>query len=361
MTIDSKGWNLYKDIMLVCKKVENKDNYYLAYVVNPKNKVQLENARRWAKGYIDNEVFEFTLDNSDFHMEILSSANNSSQGGKLSFWTCLFKKDNNKFEIGINAELLEKLIHYTTIINGQVQDTVCFCRHSGQVGVLTDKIPQYIEAKIVEQKKEKLASSKKTSNYKKGKVYESLTLSTLCLGEIEKKYEVKPIFKDILGQHIEAKPIIVKLDKPKLYKLCVDYPKYSNYNSMKEVLNNLSIENQWGNKEPDYYPLSDMKDKTPARIEKESNLILDDDLSDLANYINKCLNYFEKKMKEKDYMKSYWYGLYLDVVCISNNLPENQIISLEEYNKLYSEEMEQNIQKIKNRWGYIKEVQIKWV
>ncbi len=83
MTIDSKGWNLYKDIMLVCKKVENKDNYYLAYVVNPKNKVQLENARRWAKGYIDNEVFEFTLDNSDFHMEILSSANNSSQGGKL--------------------------------------------------------------------------------------------------------------------------------------------------------------------------------------------------------------------------------------------------------------------------------------
>lgn len=130
---------------------------------------------------------------------------------------------------------------------------------------------------------------------------------------------------------------------------------------MKEVLNNLSIENQWGNKEPDYYPLSDMKDKTPARIEKESNLILDDDLSDLANYINKCLNYFEKKMKEKDYMKSYWYGLYLDVVCISNNLPENQIISLEEYNKLYSEEMEQNIQKIKNRWGYIKEVQIKWV
>lgn len=72
-------------------------------------------------------------------------------------------------------------------------------------------------------------------------------------------------------------------------------------------------------------------------------------------------NYFEKKMNEGDYRKSYWYKLYLDVVCFSNSLPENQIISLEEYNKLYSEEMEQNIQKIKNRWGYIKEVQIKWV
>ena len=361
MVLEDKEWNLYTDLILVCKRVENKNNYYKAYVVNPKNKKQLETAREWARGYRDNEVIEFNFENSDFQMEILSSANGSSQGGKLSFWTCLFKKDNNKFEIGINADLLEKLIQYTTIINGQVQETVCFCRYSGQVGVLTDNMPQYLEAKSLIKKKENLASSKKTSKYKKGKIYETLTLSTLCLGEVEKKYEVKPIFQEIDGQYIKAKPVIVKLDKPKVYKLCVDYNKFSNYNSMKKDFETLKIENQWDNKNPDYYPLADLTDKNPARIEKDSDLVLDDSLSDLIEYINECIKYLEKKMYEKTYNKSYWYNLYLNAICISNNIPENQMLSIEDYNNMHKDVMDQNIQKLKNRWSYMKEVNIKWV
>ena len=48
--MDNSLWNLYDEIILVCKKTD-KNNYYKAYVVNPNNKTQLETARRWAIGY----------------------------------------------------------------------------------------------------------------------------------------------------------------------------------------------------------------------------------------------------------------------------------------------------------------------
>ena len=57
--------------------------------------------------------------NDGFRLRILSAAGNSSQSGKLSFWTCeVTAPDNRTFNVGVNSELMCELICSSCFING---------------------------------------------------------------------------------------------------------------------------------------------------------------------------------------------------------------------------------------------------
>ena len=169
MKYSYEGWTLYDKVIIVEKIVYNY-NYGLGkriktdekqgYIVDPKNKKQLETAMSWAetKEYDynpetkQNEIIKVNkgiiheFQNEDFEIELLDSAEGSSQGGKLSFWNCKISKDDKSWIIGINADLLLKCLKSCTWVNGKCQDKVMFARCKGGVGVLSKNSPEYIKA-----------------------------------------------------------------------------------------------------------------------------------------------------------------------------------------------------------------------
>lgn len=144
----------------------------------------LETAKNWARErewdsetrkytYLDTyEIYE--TDNKDFEISIYDSAGGSSQGGKLSFWNCLIRKDGKEFLLGIQADSLCELLKVADFHKGVCQEGVSIYRNkmvkvARTVDVSYDKV---------------VLSGKKTSKWKKGKVYRTKTMSSICLGEI---------------------------------------------------------------------------------------------------------------------------------------------------------------------------------
>ena len=144
----------------------------------------LETAKNWARKrewnpetkqytYLDTyEIYE--TDNKDFEISIYDSAGGSSQGGKLSFWNCLIRKDGKEFLLGIQADSLCELLKVADFHKGVCQEGVSIYRDKAvkvarTVDVSYDKV---------------VLSGKKTSKWEKGKVYRTKTMSSICLGEI---------------------------------------------------------------------------------------------------------------------------------------------------------------------------------
>ena len=138
------GWTLSDEITLVIKKDTYRDcGYPQAYLVNPKDKKQLQRAIEWGtdkkylydengnsikddRGYSKYELIEpeiHTIKNEGFTVEFLDSAHGSYQGGKQSFWNCLVYNEDLKFVIGINSELLLYAIKQSTFTNGRSTET----------------------------------------------------------------------------------------------------------------------------------------------------------------------------------------------------------------------------------------------
>ena len=70
--------------------------------------------------------------NGTFEFIIYDSADGSSQGGKLSFWTAIIKTpDKKEFRIGINADILLDLLKYNTFVNGICSNKVWLGRIKG--------------------------------------------------------------------------------------------------------------------------------------------------------------------------------------------------------------------------------------
>ena len=144
----------------------------------------LETAKNWARKrewdsenriytYLDTyEVYE--TDNKDFEISIYDSAGGSSQGGKLSFWNCLIRKDDKEFLLGIQADSLCELLKNADFHKGVCQESVSIYRNK-MVKVARTQDVNY--DKIV-------LGGKKTSKWEKGKVYRTKTMSSICLGEV---------------------------------------------------------------------------------------------------------------------------------------------------------------------------------
>lgn len=186
MNAKYSGWSLLKKVKIVYSNNDyitvNNKKIPKAYVVDASNKKSLETAISWAAGYSNAEAKIIDTDNSDFSFTIGRSAMGSTQGGKLSFWMCIMsKKDVPEFSVGINADLLVNVLLQSTFIDGKCQEKVMFARQSAQLGVLHRKMSEYEEALHDEELKSSI-SKNKTSNWKIGYEYNTVTKSDMLLG-----------------------------------------------------------------------------------------------------------------------------------------------------------------------------------
>ena len=230
-----EGWNLYNKVIIVGKAMTkwNRDTYrwetleglQQGYIVDPKNKKQFENAQCWAQTWRydgNGKVIEKisgtvdTFDNDGFEIELMDSAEGSSQGGKLSFWNCKITKDGRTWVVGINADLLLRALCSCAWEKGKCLEPVMFARYKGGVGVLTKSSPEYQQAQADMQTKANMNKGK-TTKYQLGHSYETITESDIYFGKIYCWY--KPIYKQndyhyynsIIGFELLQKPIIKEL------------------------------------------------------------------------------------------------------------------------------------------------------
>lgn len=214
--MDYKGYKLLDKIMLVCRDLPTKEDgrgincgktCYQAYFVDPSSKSQLESARSWArwteygpdhknaKGKwvydwkIDHKPAEFTFDNDGFTLELLDCAGGSSQGGKLSFWNCLVKKDDKTFMIGINSEMLLNLLKDADFNKGVCQSPLIFITQKGRVG-LTVKDSETYKQCISDRNLKKKFGSETTSKFAFGDLLKTATLKEAYLGSLTQYYTV---------------------------------------------------------------------------------------------------------------------------------------------------------------------------
>ena len=212
--MDYKGYKLLDKIILVCKDLPSRKDgrgwnegatCYQAYFVDPSNKSQLASARNWAvwtehgeyyrdadgkwtyDWEIDHKPVEFEFDNNGFTLELLDCAGGSSQGGKLSFWNCLVKKDDKTFKIGINSEMLLELLKDATFINGICQSPLIFITQKGKVGLTVEGSETYKQCVIDRELKKDLKKTA-TSKFSFGDITKTPTITDVYLGTIKQYY-----------------------------------------------------------------------------------------------------------------------------------------------------------------------------
>lgn len=255
-------------VVLVSKNVE--EDYLPTYVVKFDNKQQLENAIDWStyydygrydevtKSYPNKKVIEpliNTFDNKGFKLSLLECANNSSQGGKLSFWNCIVEKDNMKFKIGINTTLLLDLLKESTFVNGVCQQPVCFVNRSGQTGMCVEDGNIYNEVKKSEQDKLNIRQTA-TYKYSFGNKVVSNNLTQIYLGKFYQYYTCNLLPRYLYSTE-KDEYVIRKLAKPKPIYLYIDYNDYKNVDDL--------FSNTW--------KLTENNSQVKRKVEDSSNLI----------------------------------------------------------------------------------------
>ncbi len=206
--MDYSGINLPENVIIV----ENKHGQ--GYVV-PEGS-SLDNARYWAKSS-DWEPKEYKYKNGTFTLRVANAAGRSSQGGKLSFWDCQIRaEDEKEFLIGIASDGLAELIINNTLINGKCQNKIYFAKCGNSTWAITENMPSYKVA--LEDKK--IKETKTTSKYKPGDLVSSLTSTDVYLGEVYEYitiYRTIPWFKRIEVGKCTYDRLVVINDAPKKY------------------------------------------------------------------------------------------------------------------------------------------------
>lgn len=152
-----------------------------AYVGDATDENQLNTGLSWVGCGREEEPEVKYFDNDGFTLEIGYCPENSSQGGKLSFWRCkITTKDNYSFYTSINSKLLELLLKECTFINGVCQDKVVFVRNKSQLGVVKLNGIQYQQA--VADEYMRTHPKEKRNDYKPGDVVETLRDKYVYIG-----------------------------------------------------------------------------------------------------------------------------------------------------------------------------------
>lgn len=161
------------------------------YVSDANNKNTLGTGKEWSrnghwvnKEYVEVDGVEIHTENKGFILSLDSSADYSSQGGKLSFWMCKIDKGDIHGRIGINQEELNQLLKESTFINGVCQQEVCFYRVNNNVGACVvggERYKAFYEEKA---KDIELAKAKKTTKWELGRVYETKTTKSVWVGDV---------------------------------------------------------------------------------------------------------------------------------------------------------------------------------
>lgn len=330
------GWNLFDKVIIVARQRHYYDwdtrkyvvEGWQGYIVDPSNKKMLENARSWGKwteygpyisgkGYEwtkEHEPEEFTFDNNGFTLELVDCAENSSQGGKLSFWNCNITKDGHTFLVGIAANLLLDVLKHNTFIDGKCQTSLMFARCKGGVGMLSENMESYQQA-LADMQLKKKVNSGKTSKHKLGHIYNTLTESHAYLADLYCWYEpiIEQRYRNSWSSSTYDTTVgFKKLDKPVKLKW------FASTHKEKSKLSDFGI-SCW-----------ELKSKLPTRIEDEKVIEYDISVEKcIDKYINDSLIKQAKdfiEYKEKGLIRS----VYLpdDLVGLSTNdasyvLPQN--------------------------------------
>lgn len=310
------GWKMFDTVTIVAKQMirwnyETQENIATGecqgFIVDPKNKKQLESARQWGTTYnhiyeevdgkrvhTDTEIIEpdeFTYDNKGFTLELSEAAKQSSQGGKLSFWNCwITAPDGKKFLIGIAANLLLDVLKSCEVKKGVVQEPLMFARCKGGVGMLSESMNSYNDA-VNDEYQRKNKSTGKTTKHKIGYIYETLTQHNLYAGDFYIWYE--PVYEEKESNYWpyrKANQLVgfKKLDKP------VKVMWFPTYYSDKSI--------DW---HVEHFGAYELETKLPAR--KEGIKI--DKLYDLQ----KCIDKIEKEHADdyEEWTRSKSKGLYM--------------------------------------------------
>ena len=159
-----------------------------AFIVDPSNKKQLETARKWGKETVSDtwgistiEPLELYLDNKDFEIELLDYAEDSCNGGKLSFWNCIVRNKDVEVIIGIEQRSILSLVQQSTVIKGIVQEK-CSLAKQNTAWAVHEGMKEW---NLSQQKKfNALEVKKKTTKWELGKSYTTLKKEDLYLGDI---------------------------------------------------------------------------------------------------------------------------------------------------------------------------------
>ncbi len=307
------GWKLFDKVTIVAKKIfaydyktdtTNDTGDVQGYIVDPSNKKQLETARSWGTTHnrehftdenghrgagelITNVPEEYTYDNEGFTLEMYSSAENSSQGGKLSFWNCwITAPDGKRFLIGIAADLLLDVLKNSTVIKGVVQDKLMFARYNGNVGMLSKSMDSYQDALNDAAIKKKMARGK-TSKHQVGHVYETATERNVYGGKFYRWYEPFSEDETSRSSFYSDRDGFRKLKNP------VELVYFPRYYEGKNKMSDYNDGDLW-----------ECREKAPAR--HESDIVVDVDIT--MNDVIKAIeihNFWDKYENNKKRPKYY--------------------------------------------------------
>lgn len=321
-TSNYKGWNIPENVIIVAKEMRDWVNgeyvatgKYQGYVVDANNKDMLANAHGWAKwteyvkpydkethtyaNVIEHEGAEFLFVNEGFTLELLDSANGSSQGGKLSFWNCKISKDGKDFIIGISSDYLLEILLCNIFINGVCQETLSFARCKGGVGMTTKNMPIYQQFLADETKRAEMKKGK-TKKREPGHLYSTLTGGDVYFSTFYRWYE--PVYKD--RGYIYSKELIG------FKKLATPIEQYW----QPTYVEKFTKKSEYFDKDYFYWD-----NKIPART--DSGLVAEIDISD-EEILEKRLRKLFNENTERHWISSYWSSVGLSLSKDSYEMPE---------------------------------------
>lgn len=154
----------------------------LSYVGDASNNENIYTGLSWAGlSYNDNLDKIKYFDNNGFKLQIMSCPDNSSRGGKLSFWICkITTKDNYSFLTSINSLLLEYLLKECDFVKGVCQEEVIFVRNKSQLGVISKNGELFQQ--LLSHEYMRKNPKNKTNEYKPGDIVENLKEKYVYLG-----------------------------------------------------------------------------------------------------------------------------------------------------------------------------------
>lgn len=312
--MEYKGWKIPDKLYIYAQKQKRRYDYPQAMIASSTKANAIDTAKRWASGkysgYTNNDYVEYIIENKDLELEILDSADGSSQGGKLSFWNCIISKDNMKVVVGIGSDLLLELIRNSSFINGKCQDKLIMARIGQHWGALHEKMPQYQEAITDIKTSKDFDKSRKTSSWEKGYEYYSKTRNEVYLYDL---YVWRTCYRKDTWSY-NPKYIITEFSKPKKIKVT----EWSSWIKNRDITNLSQVMEKGGGKYSSEYYKEYLK--LPPRI--KGNKILNIDLNEQD--IDRLLEKNREKV-ENEYFNSQknWFSYMINSYGVSAN-PDNK-------------------------------------
>lgn len=292
------------------------------YPIETGNSNTLKSANKWAVEYNtqkEKDVLSYDYENGKFSLALFLSAENSTQGGDLSFWNCLITgPDGRKFIIGINSESLLNLMCSTTFKNGECQDhSLYISKDKGRTGICSknSKVFQdYISDK-------KIRNEKTDTSYLPGEFISTLKEKQVYIGPIYFRFRFNTdfIYGSFLNEEYNSLSdiaIVAELFNILNIDICTPVIKrylfasvYNKTDSISDYYTSINIKSNCGlcihNDYDAKYFGSDAKKTLPPRI--HSNLKINKDLFKQLisiDYIFKSISYGNPKTDNYEIIKN---------------------------------------------------------